>query len=129
MSTRERHKIKNRIDNALAWLFLLAALFVFGLSGRLAGFAQSANPVLEKLAVGVTLEQCGANLDALQVRHSRMNPGSIRIVEVSGRSLPSILERGTLIQQACPGLVLSQFCAGARCESGAGLEMTLSVEN
>ena len=119
-------KLIQRTDYLIATAMLLAALTMFFGSGLVAGTPKAATESLVKRATQLAQMQCVNALQALDVAHTRAND-SIRVSEASPRSLPSLVERASLIQQSCPGYELEAFCAGQTCLPENGLSFTLKL--
>lgn len=115
-----------KIDYVLGTALLVGSLLALFTAGKLLTSPRMESAAATKV-LQVSAAQCTKSLTAAGIAHST-HDGKVVIKEPSERALPSLVERGSLAVQSCPGYELTSFCAGEQCLPGAGLSAVLAVK-
>lgn len=113
-----------RTDYLIASAMVLTSVMLLFSAALTLGAPKTASESLLTRAHSEAQSQCISALQSYNVPFNREG-ASLRVAESTARPLASLIERTSLIQQSCPGYVVSSACVGASCSDGSGIHLTL----
>lgn len=118
-------KTLQKTNNLLALAYTAGALVMLFSAGKIMAYPNVTDLEILQAVEPSTKAQCELALKSLGY-DAKVDATGIQIHEQSTRSLPELIERGSLAAQACPGFNLTEFCAGEDCLPERGLVVAMT---